>query len=601
MIPENFIRLKKYSFKDIYIIENRACWTSYKDQCSISDDLVLTIDLGLKKDLERHGYHVTYLDHLVDQNILDKANFEIMEFLGGWYKDRLGKNLLEYNGYDIGASMLLNILNKVTYYSHFFYNIIGIKSLKYSKLYVSVVDEVIESVLNDLSLEIVKTESQNTSDQTVYSFPISRWMNEKLNRTTLKERLKDFAVSCLDRFNDLADRFKFRYEKVIYIQTHHPTKRIIEHFDRDKGVKVLVSNYSRLKNVLRERRVTINNKLNVKKDTAILLQRYKSGSRYELKFEEYQISDFLYRLIDPLVEEQLSLALSKIKCIDFFFSKQPISLMVPITHLWMENKLIINYCQKNSIPVFTIINGLLNLSFWNDAKGGDFVNSYSTSIKEDYFENAPNAIPLGDPRMDDYFDITPKNINRENPVIIIGAAGFDLLDLNSYLSFEFDFLYDILSVLKSLKDSNKFKLILKVRPNGYKHLYNEMISEYFPELELEVIQDLSFEQVISKADLYITFYSQTVFEASCIGSPVIYYKKDTQTVDRPFDGASELVTAFDTKTLKEKILAFYNSEPIFDLFLNKKVMEKYIGPLDGKNTARNIDFINSLISNERIK
>ena len=60
---------------------------------------------------------------------------------------------------------------------------------------------------------------------------------------------------------------------------------------------------------------------------------------------------------------------------------------------------------------------------------------------------------------------------------------------------------------------------------------------------------------------------------------------------RPYDTRSELVTAMEPETLEHRIHDFYEGSAIFDAFLDKKVLEKYIGPLDGKNLERNIEFI----------
>lgn len=596
MIAEKFSNLSTFSFNNVYIIENRDCWKHYQDQCSIASDLILCIDLGLKKDLNSQGYCVEFLDHLVDKSVLNEVNYALMDFLSNWYKDTDGNNLLLYKGYNIGEALLLDILNSVTLYSHFFFNLNALHSFKYNNLYISVQDQIILDVISDLHIQFREAHKCNFSGHLGYSFPVSQWMNEKLNRTSLKERIGDLFFLCVDIINNFIDLFRLSRKKAIYIQVHHPTKSVIKRILKGKNYKIILSNYTGLKKVVMERRIPSYDKISDEYDvTTKLLQKYKTTAKYVWEFSGIKISDFLYRQIDPIVEKKISVALSKITKIELFFAKNPISLMVPVTHLWLENSLIINYCQKCKIPIFTIINGLLNLPFWKDAKGGDYVNSYSASIKEDYFNNASSAIPLGDPRMDDYTCLGKKGINREVPTIVIGAAGYDLLDMNSYLSFEFDFLFDILAVLNEIREYKNFKIILKVRPNGYTHLYNKLIAEYFSDLQIEVVQSLPFNQVISHADLYLTFYSQTVFEASCIGVPVIYYKKDTQIVDRPFDGKSELVTALDSQMLKNKILDFYNDEPIFNLFLDKNVMEKYIGPLDGENTERNYFFIKSLI------
>jgi hypothetical protein len=103
-------------------------------------------------------------------------------------------------------------------------------------------------------------------------------------------------------------------------------------------------------------------------------------------------------------------------------------------------------------------------------------------------------------------------------------------------------------------------------------------------------------EVFISTDLYISLYSQTHFEASCFGIPCIYYKNDKEIIDPPFDFKSELVTVDNISDLEKAILDFANGSTIFDDFLKKSVLEKYIGPLDGKNLDRNIEFITKLIN-----
>jgi hypothetical protein len=275
--------------------------------------------------------------------------------------------------------------------------------------------------------------------------------------------------------------------------------------------------------------------------------------------------------------------------------------MVPISNLGARNRIIMQYCFQNRIPVYMIINGLQSLSFWNDGKDSDWVNCYSQSIKEDYFSNAPNALPLGDPRMDVYFNLPRREINKEYPVILIGTSGYNSLDLNSYLSIEFEFIYNVLQVLNDIFHSGKkFTIIIKVRTNGYVERYKQFLKEYFPKLQAIVEQNHDFASLLIKSDLYISFYSQTILEAAALGIPTIYFKNDTQTLFRPFDGNSELVTVSDSLKLSEMISLFFEGNGEFSLFQQKEILEKYIGPLDGKNLERNLDFINLLVNNKSI-
>ena len=108
--------------------------------------------------------------------------------------------------------------------------------------------------------------------------------------------------------------------------------------------------------------------------------------------------------------------------------------------------------------------------------------------------------------------------------------------------------------------------------------------------------------VLEKTDFYISIYSQTLFEASCLGIPCLYYKKDTEIInDPPFDGYSELVTVGNVEDLIDAITDFRSGDQRYDAFLERRVMEKYIGPLDGKNGERNIDYIYYLLNQQTME
>jgi hypothetical protein len=335
-------------------------------------------------------------------------------------------------------------------------------------------------------------------------------------------------------------------------------------------------------------------------DIAAVIEQFNNTEKTRWEVNGIMLSDYLHQIVIPVVQRYFEDAAKKSDSITAFFNKNPIKLMIPVTNFWMTNRLIMDYCKQHHIPIFMIINGLLNVDFTPEAKDSDWVNCYSESIRREYYKDSETALALGDPRMDIYANYPKREINREIPTIIIGAAGFDVTDLNSYLAYEFDFLYDILKAIEAIiADGKKCKLILKVRANGYTALYKSFINEYFPDFNIKIEQTAPFREVIVQGDLYITFYSQTVFEASCIGIPAIYYRKDNQFLHAPFDGKSELCTAEDVGELKNLIQAFYSKDDCFNKFLDKKIMEQYIGHLDGDNVRRNVDFIHSLISKDK--
>lgn len=593
---ENIVGRK---FRNVFIVDNRDKWVDCCSTFNSKTDIVFCLDFGLKNELEKNAVDVFFFDHIVDRDILQEANFEMHRFLENWFKDDLGNDLLVYNGLKLGDAMLLYLLTDITSFCHFFFSAISLKKLSYESLILAVDDVLVSDVFDKLNFEYINFgKVDNKVSFPKYAFPISFWVNSNLYKNTLKQKLASFLKSTIELVHCLFDLFN-NSKQNLYIQSYHPTEKIISELLNNKSVVVRTTDYTLNNSILKQRRIPKNNFKKRKYEEQILLDKFYSANKQVWIYEGYNLSFFLYQIINPIVTSKIREACITADSILSYFNRNKFSLVVPVTNYWLENRLIINCAKNNKIPVFMILNGLLNMSFENDGRDSDYVNCYSKAVKEDYFNNADNVFCLGDPRMDKYYSIPPKKINRENPVIIIGAGGFNLIDLNSYLAYEFDFLFDILYVLNKLRSNGlKNKIILKVRDNGYANQYHNFVKEYFSDLNVEIVQDKPFFSVINQADLYISIYSQTLFEASSIGIPVIYYKKDTQIINRPFDNKCELVTASDVDGLEERFYQFYKNSSVFSSFMEKTVLEKYIGPLDGQNTSRNLDFIQLLIVND---
>ena len=598
MFKQEILNLKKKDYNNIYVVEDINLWYSCANDCNKETDLVLCVDFALKHKLQEEGYFVEFLDHLMDNKFLEPLNFQLHDFLSKWYKDKNGEDILKYKYFNIGDSLLLYIINDVNYFCHFFFNILGIKSLHYNKLFVIVKDPIIKDCFKKAKFSIQIIENISRENQIVYSFPIKKWVKEKTHEQGRGIKVKDILLFGIDTFNKIIDNLFFKStKKIIYIQKYYPTDGIIEKLSSRSDIRLVLQNYTRIKHIFKQRRISYTKSEIYNGLFEQLFDNFKSERCQKWEVASYPIGEFLYELIEVIIREELIGALQKADSIDNYFKFHSLNLMIPITNYWTANRLLMQYCYTHQIPVFLIINGLLSSSFGDEAKDANYVNCYSISIKECYFNNYIHAYPLGDPRMDKYAQVSSKLINRNNPVIIIGAAGYDSTDLNSYLSYEFDFLYDVLKSINFLKKKGyQSEIVLKVRGNGYAHLYESFINEYFVDLKVNVIQDQSFYETILQADLYISFYSQTLFEASCLGIPVIYYKKDTQELHQPFDNRSELVTALNVDDLIHKIEGFYQQSSVFEAFLSREVMEKYLGPLDGDNLKRNIVFIEKLIN-----
>lgn len=595
MINYGQLRLKKYNFKNIFIVEDRNFWAQCSNFCDKETDLVLCIDFGLKRQLNDSGYKVEFLDHLIDSGTLEKRNVEMHNFLNTWYKDSKGNDLLEYKGYSLGDSLLLHLINDVSYFCHYFFNILGLKEIKYDSLFVLTKDNTILNSLKKAGLSFHQLEdSIEAPPHPVYLFPILKWVNEKVT-PSFSFKVKNVIANLFDTFFIFSDSLKKVKKPTIYIQNYYPTKPIIREIENISSLQVILPNYLGLSKVGKHRRIHYKSNVVSKTIATEMILSYQTNRSCKWNVLSYPIGEYIHEMIDVVLEHYLLDALNKAESIERWMKSVNIKLMIPITNLWTSNRLIMQYCFMNKIPVYMIINGQLNVSFYHDAKDSDYINSYSASIKENYFGNKKNVIPLGDPRMDQYAGVSHKKINRKSPTVIIGAAGYDSIDLNSYLAYEFDFLFDILFCFnESIKKGREANIIIKVRGNGYRDLYTDFVKEYYSHLDIRIVQDKSFFEIISEADFYITIFSQTIFEASCFGIPAIYYKKDTQFIHEPFDGKSELITANDITELQEKIDLFYNGSNVYDSFIEKSIIEKYIGPIDGKNTRRNMDFIMEL-------
>ncbi len=599
MIIKN-IRLPRKTYRYIFLVQNRDYWKTCPFPYDKKSDLVLTFDFAVAHDITSQGGVVEYLDHLVKTEVMEQYNHETYDFFKTWYYDRDKKDIFTYKGIEVGNAFRLEIWNDITYTARLLVNLLALKHIQYEKIFAGLEDKCARDILEQLDLKMIVWACESPGKYKEYFFPILLWMDQKVRPAGLKPSLKSFIKSLLDIVTRVAERLRrLKKNKIdLYIQPYHPTMQIIEHLKQDDNLSVIVETYTRTKGITKERRIPAHGSLSSYRHAALeMLARFQEQKTAYWEIEGIRISDILYEIISRRIKDVLPLCLRTVDNIISFFSRRQLKLMITISNLGVANCLMMNYCQSHKIPTYLIINGLLGNSYLDESKNAQWINSYGESIKNNYFAGMDNIVCLGDPRMDDYVNgIKPKIVNVDKPVILIGAAGFNNIDLNSYLAYEFVFLHDIMTACRELiKEGKKMSLIIKVRANGYLSQYAAFLAEYFPEIPVQLYDRVPMKQILSQADFYISFYSQTLFEASCLGIPALFYKRDTEIMDTPFDGKSELVTAFARDELVEKIRLFYEHDEVYDSFMSEKVMEKYVGPLDGHNLTRNKKFIYSLM------
>ena len=595
-------------FRNVFIVESRDGWSTVQPDYDPANDLVLTYDFALRRYVEELGGTAYYVDHLCEQSLMQENNFLMYQFFREWHFDANGKDIFQYREVDFGFSFRIEIWNDFTFYVRSRLCMEQLRGIRFQALYVDSKLDILKEVLGDIGLTFIPLESQSSvpSPHAIYFFPIHLWMNERLRIRRLRHVIRDililvqgFSMSMLDRLIDC-----FFNRKRIFIQEYHPSRKLMFHLQRFPGIQVVQGHFSAQKGIkkfLRDRPIPVFGKLQKYRDKAAQLVdvfRHRRLAHLVLT-NGIDVTEPVYRAIERRIAEVLPKSLQALDSVIRYLDRHPIHLEILIANLGQLAMIVDCVAKSRGVPSYMIINGLLGNDYLDEAKYATVINAYSTSIRDHYFRGMDNIVCLGDPRMDAYTKLPARLINRKFPTITIGTSGFNNIDLNSFLAVEFEFLHEVLTaILNQCNMGRKFKIVLKVRANGYREQYRKFTEEYFPGLVDRIVDDVPMLTVLDETDFFITIYSQTLFEASCMGIPVVYHKCDSEIMDPPFDGKSELVTTFDVPELEEALADFLSGSTRFDAFLNKKIMEKYIGPLDGKNFDRNICFVYELLFNK---
>ncbi|MFZ2197194.1 MAG: hypothetical protein WAV13_05630 [Thermodesulfovibrionales bacterium] len=589
------------AFRNLFIVQNRNYWKSCPYEYDPAKDLVLTFDFGVFREVTENGGTVAYLDHLVRSEVMENYNYKTYDFFAKWYYDKDGKDIFFYKDIGLGNAFMLSIWNDVTYFVSIALSIMSFKLIQYESLYAGISDSFVLDMLLRLGIKFESWPVRSDFAFYEYYFPIFDWMDQKIRPKGLMQRLKAIARRLLSGLLSMADTLKcFGKTPIdIYVLPYYPTRKIMKRLQNDGRFNVITEGFSGLQGLTKTRILPVHGSPSSYSDMAgQMVSRFHAQKTLQWSVEGMDMADALYGIILKRVSVILPECLLTIDSIYSYFAKRDLRLMVTISNIGIINCLMLNYCHKRNIPTYLIINGYLGSAFLDESKDAQWINSYGTSIKEHYFAGMENIVCLGDPRIDDYARSGhPRNINRDDPTIIVGASGYSNIDLNSYVAVEFAFLNDILAACRTLiGQGRRMNVIVKVRANGYIKQYSRFLQEYYYDIPVTLYDQKPMKQILSQADFYISIYSGTLFEASSLGVPVLYYKKDTEISDPPFDGKSELVTALTPDDLIRKIELFYERDHIFDAFMDKKVLEKYVGPPDGKNVERNMDFIYSLLN-----
>jgi len=594
------------NIRNIYVIDNKSAYFYINKDYDVNVDLILTFDFWVKNEVQSLGGKCEYLDNIIDNNIMQKNNHLIYKYFSNWYLKEDGSDVFNYKGISFGMAFRQDIWNDFTFYLRIRASLGEIPKIKFQQLVVVSNLPLLHSALIDLSISYKRIDYIEKDKS--YYFPIFEWNQNAIRPKTVKNRIRKIINKSIIFIQKILDIFGFFNKKYpnIFVQQYHPTKKIIENLTGNKKVNLTLLKSSSLKNPVRflsERLIPMHKSARKFENPAVeILEEIKKNNYNGLILENGDdvttgIKKVLINCIEPRVADYIRM----LDSIIIHFDKTNLDLLILIANIGIISSLVDAYCKARGIKRYLIINGMFGQDYLDESKYATVINSYSLSIRDNYFKGMNNVVCLGDPRMDNYSALlNSRKIDYLNPTITIGTSGFNNVDLNSHLSIEFEFIFEVITAIQRIiLEGRNCNVIIKVRPNGYKSQYSNFLTEYFPDFDITIIDDLPMISVLLKSDYYISIYSQTLFEASALGIPALYYKKDVEINQAPFNNNSELVTVSSIDSLVEAIHDFYEESPRYLPFLKQEIMEKYIGPLDGKNLERNLNFIEYLLHTDK--
>jgi hypothetical protein len=589
------------TWRHIYLLESRQWWPRCATELDPAQDLVLTYDFGLRHEAHRRGAAALYVDHLVDPARMERNNLLTYDFFRNWHRDPGGGDLFIHREIPFGFAFRIEIWNDLIFQVRLRACLDRLREMRFQKLFVGTRSGLIESVLHEMGVAFVTVSPDTGLKTPAYFFPIHQWMDEKVRSRKLKHQLKPFVARVLGVsrlwLRNLGGGNR-RPQPTVFVQEYHPTRRILQRLQDDPRLRVMLAQYSwapGLRKLWIEHPIPVwGSRQRFAREATQLAQRFRDGRRAKLVLEGgLDVTVGVFAAIEKRITAQLPETLQTLDCVLRYLDHNPVSLEVMISNIGRMNTLVDCVCKARGIPSYFIINGMLAHAYLDEGKYADTINAYSSSIASNYFRGMQNVIALGDPRMDDYASANrPPRERSESLTVTIGASGHNITNLSSYVAVEFEFLHDVLRALQTLKEAGaSLQVIIKVRDNGYREQYEAFTAEYFPGLVGEIQHATPIRSILERTDFYISIYSQTLIEAACLGIPCVYYKKDTETLFAPFDGASELVTAGTIAEMVTALRDFLAGHERFNAFLRRETLEKYIGPLDGRNLARNLQCI----------
>ena len=172
---------RKNNYNNIFIIESRDLWSDGEFDFNAENDLILTFDFALKKEIESLHGNSFYIDSICEPAEMQKNNFLASIFFKNWHCDCNGDDIFTYQNTPIGFSFRIHIWSEFLYLVRIAANLVKLKEIKYEKIVVVEKTNVIKDTLNFLGIDNIIIDHSIINRKATYFFDIHLYMKNQID------------------------------------------------------------------------------------------------------------------------------------------------------------------------------------------------------------------------------------------------------------------------------------------------------------------------------------------------------------------------------------------------------------------------------------
>jgi len=322
-------------------------------------------------------------------------------------------------------------------------------------------------------------------------------------------------------------------------------------------------------------------------------------------FESFQINDLIMPYLENIIKEKFKEITKTVLSIISNMKKFNISLVALPNDATAESRMIIGVARKLGIKSVVLQHGLPFMRNNDDGKTADLMVTWTEKVNEIYNSYGvpmTKLVSIGNPGADVYFRLKGKIdrkyfvsdvIKRKYRVLLI-TYPFGLF--SSFYAEKDPEIY-LFSALEALSTISLVNIIIKINPSESLNYYKLLLKKsQFPTVRLFHKKDIS--SLIANCDLIIAPESTTIIEACTMGKPVICLNVTTHKIEYgvPANGKCGIPVCKNSKELRDMVCNYFVSGRfrMRSQIYEKEIVRKYLGIIDGKESARVLNYISLL-------